>query len=1227
MFKKLTSLLLTLTLCSTFMVGWAADETETVKDNFNSAAIKTQGSDKAGYTNTYTSELMNITRDAANRVLQNTTVSISEEGYEGKALQLTPDSYEEYGESHTPKNRMQGKVFAINDKLNAAEISYRFSVQNRGTGDEEAVRMYCGFSSTDSFEYEPALTIYENSIVLKGAEDTNFLYETGIWYTAKFVVTKDKVQVSILNTNGDVLASSEAAGSFSNASIGFSNPESQAVGFSMRIDDAVLTRYRTADAKTTFEDVSVMHWAYDDIEKLYQNQIAGGKTETLFAPDDFISREEFIKMAVGTMNVELSAAKSAFTDVAENSWYAPYVATAVELGLASGISETEFGVGKSLTREDAMVILDRILTNKQVEVPESSDLTFADKDTVSEYAVLSVSRVVAAGLIKGDDKNCVNPKQPLTRAEVCAVISRLLDLTAAEEVGDRLAQQQPPEFNPEAFDRELICTIDFENGAKLPENVSASASFNPEKLDRSVGYESKTSYRMDAVDGGATNNLSFAVSNLDLKVGDTLIFIAKAKPDQLYGTAYRSGKNNFGEGMRTNLVLRNTTTGDILRTYQIGETICGTRDWVSSMQFAECTFECDRVSIQVYLYDTVNEGTGWFDELSLYRVAFDPFQDAILERPNYKGLIYGEGGEGDINLSTRVKPYGGVYNLEQCEVNAKIVDKNDNVVLSSKLTDIESEIKISFSSKHLTMGEDYYLQLTMDNTVTGVQHSFREWTLRKRPADYRPNNYFDEYGRFVFDGEPTFMQAIYGMNYIYDEIDDIAGSPVNVLIPYGWTWFSVKNTNDTGITVKADADLMDYAQSKGIKLVPSLKAFTYDASVSAGYFTSVFKTPDVQKEVYEDFAEAMDHPAVLGYYLSDEQSAGRYGAFVEWQNRILSENDIDGVTFNTFSHDLDSRSQVRFADTTNCSEYAIGRGNGTDNLYDVTKYLSDVSKNVPKNNRPFYAVLQCYDSVVYSSDPSSIKNGPTAAEWRNMVYQVVCMNLQGIIWYSLFDMNQEEGRVQNKPFSETWPVFSGVMEELEKFYPMILSTEAAPNVEVKAGDWFTHIAKRHEGKTYLFTTNTSRNLQTARIQVEGAKSVKGLYSGETYKVDKNGWFEVEYPSIGVEVFEIEQNDFLSPEAEQPYIGFFNDNTSYFISNDTDYHSTEWKLHVPEDVASVEYAVKISDKAKLYINGVEMPANGTVSLAGVSTLEVTVVAEDSRFSTTQTYEVIKGGAYE
>ena len=1219
MFKKLTSLLLTLTLCSSFMVGWAADETEIVKDDFNSTAIKKQGSDTAGYTNTYTSKIMNITRDAANRVLQDTTVSISEEGYEGKALQFAPDSYEEYGESHTPKNRMQGKVFAINDKLNAAEISYRFSVQNRGTGDEEAVRMYCGFSSIDTFDYETALTIYENSIILKGAEDASFLYETGTWYTAKFVVTKDKVQVSILNTNGDVLASSEAAGSFDNASIGFSNPESQAVGFSMRIDDAVVTRYRTADAKTTFEDVSVMHWAYDDIEKLYQKQIAGGKTETLFAPDDFISREEFIKMAVGTMDVELSAAKSAFTDVAENSWYAPYVATAVELGLASGISETEFGVGKSLTREDAMVILDRILTHKQVEVPESADLTFADKDTISEYAALSVSRVVAAGLIKGDDQKCVNPKQPLTRAEVCAVISRLLDLTAEEEVGDRLAQQQPPEFDPEAFERELICTIDFENGAKMPENVSASASFNPEKLDRTVGYESKTSYRMDAVDGAAANSISFSVKNLDLKVGDTLIFTAKAKPEKIYGTSYLNGKDNFGEGMRSNMVLRNSTTGEVLRTYQVSDTIYGTRDWVTTMQYAECTFDCNRVSIQTYLYNTVTEGTGWFDELSLYRVAFDAFQDAILERPNYKGLIYGEGGEGDINLSTSVKPYGGVYNLEQCEVNAKIVDKNDNVVLSSKLTDIESEIKISFSSKHLTMGEDYYLQLTLDNPVTGKQHSFREWTLRKRPADYRPNNYFDEYGRFVIDGKPTFMQAIYGMNYVYDEIDDIAGSPINVLIPYGWTWFSVKNTKDSGITVTADTELMDYAQSKGVKLIPSLKAFTYDASVSFGYFTSVFKTPDVQKDVYEGFAEAMDHPAVLGYYLSDEQTAGRYGPFVEWQNRVLSEKDLDGITFNTFSHGFASRDQVRFADIVNCSSYT------TTNMARVTEYLSDVTTTVPKGNRPFYGVMQCYDSIVYSSTGSG--RGPTAAEWRNMVYQAVCMNLQGIIWYSLFDMRGEEGRVQNKPLSETWPVFSGVMEELEKFYPVILSTEAAPNVEVKAGDWFTHIAKRHEGKTYLFTTNMSRNLQTARIQVEGAKSVKGLYSGETYKVDKNGWFEVEYPSIGVEVFEIEQDDFLSPEAEQPYIGFFNDNTSYFISNDTDYHSTEWKLHVPEDVASVEYAVKISDKAKLYINGVEMPASGTVSLAGVDTLEVTVVAEDSRFSTTQTYEVIKGGAYE
>ena len=48
---------------------------------------------------------------------------------------------------------------------------------------------------------------------------------------------------------------------------------------------------------------------------------------------------------------------------------------------------------------------------------------------------------------------------------------------------------------------------------------------------------------------------------------------------------------------------------------------------------------------------------------------------------------------------------------------------------------------------------------------------------------------------------------------------------------------------------------------------------------------------------------------------------------------------------------------------------------------------------------------------------------------------------------------------------------------------------------------------------------------------------------------------------------------------------------------------------------------------MYINGNKVETTGTIDVTGVKTLEVKVVAEDERYSTTYTYQIVKGETYE
>ena len=109
-------------------------------------------------------------------------------------------------------------------------------------------------------------------------------------------------------------------------------------------------------AKVMFDDVDADFWGADAIKTLVKNKIVSGDGDGTFRPNDRISREEFIKMAVSILGNVNENAVCTFDDVKENDWYYKYVATAVDAGIIYGVTDTVFGSGQGLTRQDMAVI-------------------------------------------------------------------------------------------------------------------------------------------------------------------------------------------------------------------------------------------------------------------------------------------------------------------------------------------------------------------------------------------------------------------------------------------------------------------------------------------------------------------------------------------------------------------------------------------------------------------------------------------------------------------------------------------------------------------------------------------------------------------------------------------------------------------------------------------------------------------------------------------------------
>ena len=175
-----------------------------------------------------------------------------------------------------------------------------------------------------------------------------------------------------------------------------------------------------------FKDVKSNHWANSYIEKLYNEGVINGVGNDVFAPEATVKRQDFVKILIGAIKMELSGTSSVFSDVPSGAYYEKYIMTAYEKGLINGVSDGVFGEGVDISRQDAAVIMARILDMNNVQ--SGAGIAFNDIATVSSYAQEAVAKVSANKIFGGDDKNNFNPASPLSRAEACAIICRLTDL-------------------------------------------------------------------------------------------------------------------------------------------------------------------------------------------------------------------------------------------------------------------------------------------------------------------------------------------------------------------------------------------------------------------------------------------------------------------------------------------------------------------------------------------------------------------------------------------------------------------------------------------------------------------------------------------------------------------------------------------------------------------------------------------------------------------------------
>lgn len=183
-----------------------------------------------------------------------------------------------------------------------------------------------------------------------------------------------------------------------------------------------------APLSVSFSDVPSTHWANSYVEKLASAGYINGTGDGLFSPSSNMTRADFVTILGRIAGVSADEYKgSSFSDVSAEMYYAPYVEWASQNGVVSGVGGGNFAPTNNITRSQMAAIICRYADYAGITLAASGDnAPFTDDSSIESWARESVYTARGAGIINGRDNNIFDPQGNASRAEVCAVICRLI---------------------------------------------------------------------------------------------------------------------------------------------------------------------------------------------------------------------------------------------------------------------------------------------------------------------------------------------------------------------------------------------------------------------------------------------------------------------------------------------------------------------------------------------------------------------------------------------------------------------------------------------------------------------------------------------------------------------------------------------------------------------------------------------------------------------------------
>lgn len=297
-------------------------------------------------------------------------------------------------------------------------------------------------------------------------------------------------------------------------------------------------------AEMNFTDVTESDWFYNDVKTAVELGLVSGKAEAEYAPADNLTYAEAIKLAA-CMNQLYS--EKAVTLVPGEPWYQSFVDYCKE----KNIITKDYDFSEYATRSGYMEIFANALPAEALaeinNVPYGSIPDVTDNNDFAE----SVYKLYRAGILAGvDDEHNCNPEKNITRAEVAAILTRMMDETkrvsfdmgVAEPVEDSKVEEPKDDVKQE------------EEKKDEPEATGFRVTKQPESVNAKVGVISEFSVEVAGNKGLCDYQWQYEVNGKWQDFGNTGTTIMNATTETL--------KLYAQEVMEMNIRCKITNNGD-----------------------------------------------------------------------------------------------------------------------------------------------------------------------------------------------------------------------------------------------------------------------------------------------------------------------------------------------------------------------------------------------------------------------------------------------------------------------------------------------------------------------------------------------------------------------------------------------------------------------------------------------------------------------------------------